>query len=163
ARSIATMSSRSTPHREQLARNRLIACRCRTASESGIPPAFSRRRVTLPSNVSNWSVSSRISGPFGRPLCKLCARVDEHETGLCKLCGLSDFRWMTAPVAGNFSQMSRGTALITGAGSGFGLLSAVELARRGFRVLATLRDPSRSQKLDEAAGAAGVTLNKLQL
>jgi NAD(P)-dependent dehydrogenase (short-subunit alcohol dehydrogenase family) len=47
-------------------------------------------------------------------------------------------------------------ALVTGASSGIGLLSAVELAREGFFVVATMRDPGRGQRLDEAAGAAGV-------
>jgi len=55
------------------------------------------------------------------------------------------------------------TALVTGAGSGFGLLTAMELARRGFRVWASLRDPSKSQKLDEAIAAAGVTVHKVGL
>jgi NAD(P)-dependent dehydrogenase (short-subunit alcohol dehydrogenase family) len=59
--------------------------------------------------------------------------------------------------------MDRGTALITGAGSGFGLLTAVELARRGFRVCAGLRDLSRAERLDEAARAAGVAVEKLAL
>jgi NAD(P)-dependent dehydrogenase (short-subunit alcohol dehydrogenase family) len=48
------------------------------------------------------------------------------------------------------------TALITGASSGFGLLTAVTLARRGWRVLATMRDLSRAGRLEEAAREAGV-------
>jgi NAD(P)-dependent dehydrogenase (short-subunit alcohol dehydrogenase family) len=56
------------------------------------------------------------------------------------------------------------TALITGAGAGFGLLTAVELARHGFRVVASVRDLARSgEKVDQAAAAAGVTLHKVQL
>jgi NAD(P)-dependent dehydrogenase (short-subunit alcohol dehydrogenase family) len=47
-------------------------------------------------------------------------------------------------------------ALITGASSGFGLLTSVTLARRGWRVLATMRDLSRRGKLEESARAAGV-------
>ena len=52
--------------------------------------------------------------------------------------------------------MAPKTALITGASSGFGLLTAVTLARRGWRVLATMRDVGRREKLDAAAKAAGV-------
>jgi len=48
------------------------------------------------------------------------------------------------------------TALITGASSGFGLLTTVTLARRGWRVLATMRDLERREKLEAAALAAGV-------
>jgi NAD(P)-dependent dehydrogenase (short-subunit alcohol dehydrogenase family) len=48
------------------------------------------------------------------------------------------------------------TALITGASSGFGLLTAVTLARHGWRVLATMRDLARREKLEAAARAAGV-------
>ena len=48
------------------------------------------------------------------------------------------------------------TALITGASSGFGLLTAITLARRGWRVLATMRDLSRRGRLEDAARAAGV-------
>jgi NAD(P)-dependent dehydrogenase (short-subunit alcohol dehydrogenase family) len=57
------------------------------------------------------------------------------------------------------------TALITGASSGFGLLTTVTLARRGWRVLATMRNPERSGKLEDAARAAGVRerLELLQL
>jgi NAD(P)-dependent dehydrogenase (short-subunit alcohol dehydrogenase family) len=48
------------------------------------------------------------------------------------------------------------TALITGASSGFGLLTSVTLARRGWRVLATMRDLNRREKLETAARNAGV-------
>jgi len=48
------------------------------------------------------------------------------------------------------------TALITGASSGFGLLAAITLARRGWRVLATMRDLGRRALLEDAARAAGV-------
>jgi NAD(P)-dependent dehydrogenase (short-subunit alcohol dehydrogenase family) len=48
------------------------------------------------------------------------------------------------------------TALITGASSGFGLLTSITLARRGWRVLATMRDLSRKDRLVAAAEAAEV-------
>ncbi|HEY1160985.1 MAG TPA: SDR family oxidoreductase [Terracidiphilus sp.] len=48
------------------------------------------------------------------------------------------------------------TALITGASSGFGLLTTVALGRRGWRVLATMRDLARREKLESAAQAACV-------
>ena len=48
------------------------------------------------------------------------------------------------------------TALITGASSGFGLLTTVTLAKRGWRVLATMRDLNRRGKLEAAAQDAGV-------
>ncbi len=48
------------------------------------------------------------------------------------------------------------TALITGASSGFGLLTTVTLARRGWRVLATMRDLGRREKLETAAREVGV-------
>lgn len=54
------------------------------------------------------------------------------------------------------------TALITGASSGFGLLTAVTLTRRGWRVLATMRDLSRRQRLEDAARAAGV-LDRIEI
>lgn len=50
-------------------------------------------------------------------------------------------------------------AVITGASSGFGLLTTVELARAGFRVVATMRDLRRREKLDAAAAAAGMAGN----
>jgi NAD(P)-dependent dehydrogenase (short-subunit alcohol dehydrogenase family) len=46
--------------------------------------------------------------------------------------------------------------ILTGTSSGFGLLTAVELARRGFRVVATMRDLGRRSYLEEAAAARGV-------
>jgi NAD(P)-dependent dehydrogenase (short-subunit alcohol dehydrogenase family) len=51
--------------------------------------------------------------------------------------------------------MSR-TALITGASSGFGLLTTITLARRGWRVLATMRDLTRRSLLEDTARAAGI-------
>lgn len=47
-------------------------------------------------------------------------------------------------------------ALVTGASSGFGLLASVELAKAGFRVVATMRDLARRERLDQAVPAAGV-------
>ncbi|HEX4283952.1 MAG TPA: SDR family NAD(P)-dependent oxidoreductase [Terracidiphilus sp.] len=48
------------------------------------------------------------------------------------------------------------TVLITGASSGFGLLTSITLAKRGWRVLATMRDLGRRALLEEPARAAGV-------
>src|SRR4051812_12099663 len=41
-------------------------------------------------------------------------------------------------------------ALITGCSSGFGLLTTIDMAQAGFRVVATMRDLSRRAKLDQA-------------
>ena len=51
--------------------------------------------------------------------------------------------------------MSEKIAVITGSSSGFGLLTAVELAKAGFRVVASMRDLGRRSRLDEAAAAGG--------
>ena len=51
------------------------------------------------------------------------------------------------------------SVLITGTSSGFGLSIAVELARAGWTVLATMRDTSKRNELDRAVQAAGVTRN----
>jgi NAD(P)-dependent dehydrogenase (short-subunit alcohol dehydrogenase family) len=54
-------------------------------------------------------------------------------------------------------------ALVTGSSSGFGLLTCVELARRGMRVFASMRDLGRAERLDQALAAAGVSARKLAL
>ncbi|WP_433674188.1 SDR family NAD(P)-dependent oxidoreductase [Microbacterium gorillae] len=50
-------------------------------------------------------------------------------------------------------------ALITGTSSGMGLHAAVQLARRGLHVVATMRDVSRAAPLKDAAAAAGVDVD----
>ena len=49
-----------------------------------------------------------------------------------------------------------GVIMVTGCSSGFGLHTAVELARRGRRVAATMRDLARRGPLDAALAEAGV-------
>ena len=51
---------------------------------------------------------------------------------------------------------SNRTALITGASSGFGLLTSLALARRGWRVLVTMRDLARRERLEKAGRDAGL-------
>ena len=48
------------------------------------------------------------------------------------------------------------TALITGTSSGFGLLTSITLAQRGWHVIATMRDLGRREQLDSAAQSARV-------
>ncbi|MGO4600669.1 SDR family NAD(P)-dependent oxidoreductase [Terrabacter sp. 2YAF2] len=50
-------------------------------------------------------------------------------------------------------------ALVTGTSSGMGLHTAVELARRGLTVVATMRDTSRAAALTDAAAQAGVEVD----
>jgi NAD(P)-dependent dehydrogenase (short-subunit alcohol dehydrogenase family) len=52
-----------------------------------------------------------------------------------------------------------GTVLLTGASSGLGLETAIALARQGFRVVGTMRDPAKRAELDQAAAAAGVSIH----
>ena len=47
-------------------------------------------------------------------------------------------------------------AVVTGSSSGIGLLSVVELARDGYRVVATMRNLANSGRLEEAAQTGGV-------
>ncbi|HWR14563.1 MAG TPA: SDR family oxidoreductase [Terriglobales bacterium] len=55
--------------------------------------------------------------------------------------------------------MNNRVAVITGTSSGIGLLSTVELARNGFRVVATMRNLERRTALDQALASAGVAAN----
>jgi NAD(P)-dependent dehydrogenase (short-subunit alcohol dehydrogenase family) len=48
------------------------------------------------------------------------------------------------------------TVLVTGAGSGIGLASAVEAARLGFRAVAAVHDPDQIDGVHAAAAAGGV-------
>jgi NAD(P)-dependent dehydrogenase (short-subunit alcohol dehydrogenase family) len=59
--------------------------------------------------------------------------------------------------------MTDGGVLITGAGSGFGLAAALDLASRGFRVYASVPDRSQRDAVEAAAAAAGVGLTVLRL
>ena len=52
--------------------------------------------------------------------------------------------------------MPEKVALITGSSSGFGLLTSIELAKAGFRVVAAMRELGRRDRLGRAATAAGV-------
>lgn len=48
-------------------------------------------------------------------------------------------------------------ALVSGASSGFGLLTSIELSKAGFRVVATMRDLGRRERLDQAIASTGMT------
>lgn len=52
--------------------------------------------------------------------------------------------------------MTEKIALITGASSGIGLLTSIQLAKVGFRVVATMRNLDRRERLEQAAASAGV-------
>ena len=53
--------------------------------------------------------------------------------------------------------MPEKVAVLTGASSGFGLLTSVELAKAGFRVIASMRDLGRRERLVQAAASAEVS------
>jgi NAD(P)-dependent dehydrogenase (short-subunit alcohol dehydrogenase family) len=54
-------------------------------------------------------------------------------------------------------------AVITGCSSGFGMLTAVEFARRGDTVYATMRNTAKVDRLRTEAAAAGVSVEVVQL
>ena len=53
---------------------------------------------------------------------------------------------------------ARGAALVTGASRGIGRAVAIELARRGFEVVAGMRDPAPGAELAARAGPAAARL-----
>jgi NAD(P)-dependent dehydrogenase (short-subunit alcohol dehydrogenase family) len=55
------------------------------------------------------------------------------------------------------------TALVTGANSGIGLATVLELAARGFRTIGTVRSEAKADAVLGAAGDAGVTVETRQL
>ncbi|WP_078410491.1 oxidoreductase [Priestia abyssalis] len=55
--------------------------------------------------------------------------------------------------------MSKGTAVITGASSGFGMLASLELTKRGFYVIATMRNEAKGLPLQKQAAALGIQEN----
>ncbi len=61
------------------------------------------------------------------------------------------------------SEASRDGVLITGAGTGFGLATALRLAARGFDVFATVPDPAQADAVHAAAAQAGVSVHVLRL
>ncbi|HTK95126.1 MAG TPA: SDR family oxidoreductase [Terriglobales bacterium] len=59
--------------------------------------------------------------------------------------------------------MDQKVALITGCSSGFGLLTAIEMRRAGYRVVATMRNLGKRAGLDAAAKEAGLSLDVRRL
>ncbi|MBZ0251753.1 MAG: SDR family NAD(P)-dependent oxidoreductase, partial [Candidatus Methylomirabilis sp.] len=59
--------------------------------------------------------------------------------------------------------MAEKVVLVTGTSSGFGLLASVALAEAGFRVIATMRNLGKQERLLAAAKEAGVTVEVQQL
>jgi NAD(P)-dependent dehydrogenase (short-subunit alcohol dehydrogenase family) len=59
--------------------------------------------------------------------------------------------------------MKRGTALVTGSSSGFGLRTCVALAARGFEVWASMRELERAEPLREALRVSGFGSERVHL
>jgi NAD(P)-dependent dehydrogenase (short-subunit alcohol dehydrogenase family) len=58
---------------------------------------------------------------------------------------------------------TRRTVLVTGANSGIGRAVGVELARRGHRVVGSVRSPDKAAEVEAAASEAGVTVETVLL
>jgi NAD(P)-dependent dehydrogenase (short-subunit alcohol dehydrogenase family) len=58
---------------------------------------------------------------------------------------------------------ARGIALVTGASRGIGRAAALELARRGFEVVASMRDPADGAGLVDEAERCGGRLRLMRL
>ena len=56
-----------------------------------------------------------------------------------------------------------GTVLTTGANSGIGLATVLELARRGFRSVGSVRSEEKARALERAAADAGVEVGTVLL
>ena len=54
-------------------------------------------------------------------------------------------------------------ALVTGCSSGIGLQTAIDLAKNGYTIYATMRNLDKKNKLEVAAQKANVKLNIVQL
>lgn len=59
--------------------------------------------------------------------------------------------------------VSMATALITGTSTGIGRATAIQMARKGYDVFATMRDPVRSTELGEVAASEGLPIKILPL
>ncbi|MBU4445700.1 SDR family NAD(P)-dependent oxidoreductase, partial [bacterium] len=61
------------------------------------------------------------------------------------------------------SEKQKQVVLITGCSSGFGLLTSIRLAQRGYEVVATMRNLAKRGVLDEAIERHKLSLTVLQL
>lgn len=61
------------------------------------------------------------------------------------------------------SNNSNKVVLITGCSSGFGLLTAIEMAKANFKVFASMRDLNKRGELDKAAKDAQVSIDLVEL
>ena len=61
------------------------------------------------------------------------------------------------PVPTQRHKGDRPVAVVTGASSGFGMLTALELAKQGYRVVATMRDTANSRMLMQQVGEVKLT------